>query len=599
MASQILALGTLTAQSDWAGAILIEPALVAGGATAYLREINVSGGGNVQFRVSATTTGDPADAGPELKGTWEIYAEAISFSDDEGNSLALKGPNNPDNSFSDPDEPYFWTPDNGTAVTAYWAAARTNIQLTLDTGLDLADSDDTGLDVDAKALLVASDSGTAGNFFYEDADRGGTDTPLDGEVGLGADETVVSGFRRRTATILQLNDDNSPTALDIGAYFSTGGAGNDLTLYLQTLNDGEVSFTVASAVSFSRVDQVRFTLPADGQTLLDNLADGDRWIFKLARTTPVNQDHTVDAGAVAWAFDLPQPTVTHTRAPADHAVDAAAIAWTFALPQPTVTRTGATASHTVDASAIAWVFDLPEPTVRVVGAASHAVDAGPPVRWAFAVSQPTVTLTTGLAAEQDSFSPTLDLASRIQLLLPQYDGATVLRALIGGIITIVQEEIADPLFAMNRGLNPDESSGVLLDWIGLRLGLPRPSVASSAATYFGFDGTEAAGGRTFGQAPFFTTARGIEAVEPIGDATYRILLKARARRLRGAADRESIEEVLEILFGAGNGYVDETVTPVTLRVTSENTVTWRLASTTLFELLIPRPAGREVAIVRS
>ena len=86
---------------------------------------------------------------------------------------------------------------------------------------------------------------------------------------------------------------------------------------------------------------------------------------------------------------------------------------------------------------------------------------------------------------------------------------------------------------------------------------------------------------------------------PVGDETYRTLLRARARRLRGNADRETVEAVLEILFGDGNGYVDETVTPVTLRVTSENTVVWRLASVTLFELLIPRPAGRQVDIVRS
>ena len=162
--------------------------------------------------------------------------------------------------------------------------------------LVLADSDDTGLDVDCKALLVASDDATTGNFFYEDADRGGTDDPLDGELGLGDDDTVISGVRRRTATILQLNDNNNPAALDIGAYFAAGGAGNDLTVYLQTLADGEVSFTVASAVSFSRVDQVRFTLPADAQTLLDNLEDGDRWIFKLARPEAVTPtDQTVSA----------------------------------------------------------------------------------------------------------------------------------------------------------------------------------------------------------------------------------------------------------------------------------------------------------------
>ena len=152
--------------------------------------------------------------------------------------------------------------------------------------LTLADSDDTGLEVDCKALLVASEDGSVGNFVYEDADRGGTDTPLDGELGLGDDDVLISGIRRRTSTLLQLNDNNNPAALDIGAYFSTGGAGADLTIYLQTLADGEVSFPASNA-SFSRVDQVRFTLPADAQTLFDNLADGDRFIFKTARPEPV------------------------------------------------------------------------------------------------------------------------------------------------------------------------------------------------------------------------------------------------------------------------------------------------------------------------
>ena len=168
--------------------------------------------------------------------------------------------------------------------------------------LVLADSDDTGLEVDAKALMVASDDATTGNFFYEDEDRGGTDTPLDGELGLGDDETLISGFRRRTATLLQLNDSNSPVALDIGDYFSTGGAGNDLTIYLQTLA-GEVSFPATNA-SFSRADQVRFTLPADAQTLLDNLADGDLWIFKAARPDVQALAMEAAAGDPTADFDL-------------------------------------------------------------------------------------------------------------------------------------------------------------------------------------------------------------------------------------------------------------------------------------------------------
>ena len=180
--------------------------------------------------------------------------------------------------------------------------------------LVLADSDDTGLDVDCKALLVASEDATVGNFFYEDTDRGGTDEPLDGELGLGADESIISGVRRRTATVLQLNDDDNPVTFDIGAYFDTGGTGNDLTAYLQTLADGEVSFPAAAA--FARANQVRFTLPADAQTLLDNLEDGDRWIFKLARPEAVTPtDQTVSAegrhetrGATTITEEVPPPT---------------------------------------------------------------------------------------------------------------------------------------------------------------------------------------------------------------------------------------------------------------------------------------------------
>ena len=48
--------------------------------------------------------------------------------------------------------------------------------------LALSDSDDTGLSVVAKALLVASAAGTSGSIFYADSDRAGTDTVLDGEA---------------------------------------------------------------------------------------------------------------------------------------------------------------------------------------------------------------------------------------------------------------------------------------------------------------------------------------------------------------------------------------------------------------------------------
>ena len=199
----------------------------------------------------------------------------------------------------------------------------------------------------------------------------------------------------------------------------------------------------------------------------------------------------------------------------------------------------------------------------------------------------------------DSRFPTIDLPAHESLLIPQYDGAAKFHALVRGIVAVLQGQVVDPLLDMSRGLNHVEGEGVLLDWLGGRMGIMRPSVPSSDFTKFGFAGTSAAGGRTFGQAPFFTVARGIESVEPIGDATYRRLLAARARRLRGGADRETIEAVLAVIWPDGDGYVDESVTPVTLRVTAADDTVWGLVSGRLFATLIPRPAGTAMTMVRS
>ena len=67
------------------------------------------------------------------------------------------------------------------------------------TPLLLSASDDTGLAVETKALLVASAPGTVGNDPYVDSNRGGSDTPLDGGLGIGPGNTAISRFRRSTS----------------------------------------------------------------------------------------------------------------------------------------------------------------------------------------------------------------------------------------------------------------------------------------------------------------------------------------------------------------------------------------------------------------
>ena len=164
----------------------------------------------------------------------------------------------------------------------------------------LSDSDDTGLEVDTKALLVASGPGTSGNTFYADSDRGGNDTPLDGELGISESETNISRFRRFNTTVLLINDNDSPAPLGLTNYYGSGGPGNDLTIYLRTMRDGEVSFPVASQFISAGGGYINFTLPSNAQNLLNNLTTGDRWIFKAARaaTSVVVQTGTGEVGEV-------------------------------------------------------------------------------------------------------------------------------------------------------------------------------------------------------------------------------------------------------------------------------------------------------------
>ena len=143
------------------------------------------------------------------------------------------------------------------------------------------------------------------------------------------DNTVISRFRRHSATELTLNDNDNPAVFNIGPYFDASGAGNDLTIYFQTTNDGEVSFAASDQFLQGGTNYARFTLPADVQTLLDNLDIGDRWIAKFARAsvTEFNGDaETIDVSVsvsdatgttVAPEFDGDAETITVTVSVSD------------------------------------------------------------------------------------------------------------------------------------------------------------------------------------------------------------------------------------------------------------------------------------------
>ena len=364
MATQVLELTGLGGEG-WSGAAPIDPALIEGGVTAYLRFIRRIGN-NFQVRLSATATTDPENVGPEFTEAFETADNAFTFAAG-GSTLVLKGPGNADNSFADASEPYFWSPDNGAAMSSWFASAVGDFTLTLTDGrpdvavhavrgaaaaggaetraridvvpaLALSDFDGRGLEFDVLALIRAG-AGSGGTI-YASAPRGTVGALLDGELGLGADEAAITRIRRRNGTMLAIND-NDP--LSLAAYFSPGGAGADLTLYIQT-HDGAASFPVSDH-GREGGNMIQFgPLAAGLLSLIDDIADGERFIFALARParTVVETRGMAEAGAPqarARALRV-TPAIRMVRAVAAAGVPHAAVS-VRALPVRTMHGTAA------------------------------------------------------------------------------------------------------------------------------------------------------------------------------------------------------------------------------------------------------------------
>ena len=108
------------------GAILIEPDLIVGGVTAYLRQVDWAGGNGVSVQLASTTTDAPTTAGPEFIDAVENYSLAFTFEDSGGGSVVIGGPNAPGSSLLEPTEPYFWLPSNAGAWFTWYNNAFSN-----------------------------------------------------------------------------------------------------------------------------------------------------------------------------------------------------------------------------------------------------------------------------------------------------------------------------------------------------------------------------------------------------------------------------------------------------------------------------------------
>ena len=342
MTRQVLDLTGLDQQSGWRGAVLLDPAFIVGGGVAYLRHIERVGN-SIRVRLAATETADPLDTGPHFTQAFERTDEAFTFIGTDGDTVVLKGPGHIDNTFADAIEPYFWTPDNGAAMNAWFANRSGAFTLTLDDGIEthdvggsaaagaveatarvrairlvrgsasagaaetaatvarvaltLADFDTTDLEVDALALLRAG-AGNVGTLFALPP-RGVVGAILDGEIGLGATDEIITRIRRRSGAVLAFND-NGP--LSLADYFGAGGEGADLSLYIQTtagVGSLPVSTTTSAGDNFIQFGP----LGTDLDALVDNIEDRHRFILAFARPAPIEiaVSGTAAAGAAETA----------------------------------------------------------------------------------------------------------------------------------------------------------------------------------------------------------------------------------------------------------------------------------------------------------
>lgn len=121
------------------------------------------------------------------------------------------------------------------------------------------------------------------------------------------------------------------------------------------------------------------------------------------------------------------------------------------------------------------------------------------------------------------------------LYISQWQSAPKLRAVVDVFIEVVDEYVRSPKVELQRMLNLDTAQGVWLDYLGERLGLPRPTDVSTDEV-FGFD--EA--GSAFDRARM-SDLRALEPLAPIGDDLYRRLIRAKVFALNGFANFDDMQ----------------------------------------------------------
>ena len=178
--------------------------------------------------------------------------------------------------------------------------------------LRLSDFDREGLEVEALALFTAGEAGSAPALYSASGSRWtASGSLLAGDAAIGPDQEaivrIMHVMSEQGNSTLRLNDGGP---LVLGDYFGSGGAGHDLTVWVQTAG-GTTSFAASSYRSVGG-NYINFGLSSQTANLIADISAGDRFILALTRPGPeltISRDQeSVTEGETA------QFTITSDRA---------------------------------------------------------------------------------------------------------------------------------------------------------------------------------------------------------------------------------------------------------------------------------------------
>ena len=172
-----------------------------------------------------------------------------------------------------------FTDDAGNAESLTSAATDAVAEAPSQAELSLSDFDREGLETEVLALFVAGDQGGEPALYNASSRWDASGSLVEGDVGIGPDEVALQ-------RVIYLPDGgalrfNDAEALSLKDYFGAGGAGNDLTVWVQTA-EGRVSFAASGAHSAGG-NYVNFELPPDAKALIAGIEAGERFILSLTR----------------------------------------------------------------------------------------------------------------------------------------------------------------------------------------------------------------------------------------------------------------------------------------------------------------------------